>query len=51
MDFDKLAESYAEEIRLSRDLVKKLEKNRFDINLEAYEVYRALLSHYEKEEE
>ena len=46
-----MTEYEAEEIRLSRDLVKKLEKNRFDINLEAYEVYRSLLAHYKKEEE
>ena len=46
-----MTEDEAEEIRLSRDLVKKLEKNRFDINLEAYEVYRALLAHYKKEQE
>ena len=46
-----MTEDEAEEILLSRDLVSKLEKSKFDINLEAYEVYRALLAHYKKEEE
>ena len=40
-----------EEIRLSRALMRALEKDKFRINLEAYEAYRALIELYERQME
>ena len=49
IDFNKAAESYAEEIRLSRELMRALERCKWSINKDAYGAYRALLQHYEQQ--
>lgn len=42
---------HLEEIRLSRELMRELEKDKFQINLDAYAAYRALLALYERQQE
>lgn len=46
-----LAESYAEEIRLSRALARALEEDKIYLHKEALAAYSELLNHYEKQME
>jgi len=40
-----------EEIRLSRELMRVLEKSKWRLDKESYEAYRALLALYEQQKE
>ena len=42
---------YLEEIRLSRELMRVLEKSKWRLDKESYEAYRALIALYEKQKE
>ena len=42
---------HLEEIRLSRELMRELEKDKFQLHPGAYAAYRALLALYERQKE
>lgn len=43
-----MEETYLEEIRLARELMRKLERCKWSINKDAYDAYRNLREYYEK---
>ena len=42
---------HQEEIRLSRELMRELEKDKFQLHPGAYAAYRALIALYERQQE
>lgn len=46
-----MIDSYYEEIRLSRALMRELEKDKFQLHPGAYAAYRALIALYERQME